>query len=110
VRQLLTIALLAFAPLATAQPSFGIGIGAGAGAAGCQAVARQILRDWPDVSAVMAPDGGLRRPSAQEFRCVAPAQLQYATPRRAGTSELRCFKVSGAGACCDADMQACAML
>ncbi len=106
MRQLLFVVLILLCASAVAQSSVSIGAGTG----DCREVARQIVRDWMDVGDLIAGDGTLKRPSANQFQCVAPTELQGAMPRRAGTSDLRCYSVQRAGVCCDAQMRSCATL
>jgi hypothetical protein len=106
VRQSMFALLIVLAGTAAAQPTIGIGVGGG----DCQSVIRQITKDWFDVRDIMTSDSSLRRPPTSEFRCVSPGYMQGAMPRRAGTIELRCYSSQGAGVCCDANMQSCAML
>ena len=107
MRQTLLALLVVLAGSATAQPTIGIGVGSGGD---CQSVVRQITRDWFDVRDVMTGEASLKRPPASAFRCVSPAYMQGSMPRRAGTSDLRCYAMQGAGVCCDASMQSCATL
>jgi hypothetical protein len=106
MRQLLFAGLILLCAHAAAQS--GVSIGAGTG--DCREVARQIVRDWMDVGDLMAGEGLLKRPSANQFQCVAPTQLQGAMPRRAGSSDLRCYSDQRVGVCCDAQMRSCATL
>lgn len=104
--RIISIALtILLASEVSAQPSFNVGTGS----MGCQDVSRQIVRDWFDVKDVLGGDAGSFRPSAGDFRCVSPESVRDALPRHAGGSALKCYKVQGAGICCDAQMQECAM-
>jgi hypothetical protein len=111
MRPLLVAMFILVCDAAAAQPSVSIGVGGGAGTGDCRDVARQIVRDWIDVRDLMgSDDGSLKRPSPNDFQCVAPTEIEGAMPRHVGASALRCYTVQRTAVCCDAQMRSCAGL
>lgn len=108
MRAFLIVSCVLLSGNALAQPTFGVSVGGSVG--DCREVARQITRDWFEVKDVIGAGHDLKRPTASDFRCVAPESLQSAMPRRLAGSSLRCYSKSGLVACCDPNMQACATL
>jgi hypothetical protein len=106
VRQLFITVLMLLSGTAAAQPGVSIGVGSG----DCRDVAQQIVHDWFEVHELMTSDSGVRPPSAKQFQCVAPAELEGAMQKHVGGSRLRCYVVGHAGVCCDPQMSSCASL